>query len=212
MSATPSATRPNLTAEPSVRRMAPGRAAIKASVLASPCERLTATIQGSPGGGRRRVWMAVAAAPDKPPNRQPLGAAADQPAPDQAERRRADDPQQRRPVGDQSEIDREFVAAGDKFLGAVQGVDQEEAAAERQACEAVALLGDGRNSRQQPRQALADEAVGGEVRLRYRRSVELAVDFHGVAIDGHDRRARPDHEIGQGRHQRGRGVTLDHGC
>ena len=46
MSAAPSARRPNLTAEPSVNLCAPGRLPIKASDLASPCERLTAAIQG----------------------------------------------------------------------------------------------------------------------------------------------------------------------
>ena len=42
MSAPPSATRPNLTAEPSVCRIAPGLASIKAPVLISSCDRLTA--------------------------------------------------------------------------------------------------------------------------------------------------------------------------
>src|SRR6202022_2842522 len=35
------------------------------------------------------------------------------------------------------------------------------------------------------------------------------VDPHRGTIDGHDGRARPDHQIGQGVHQRGRGITID---
>src|ERR1700733_10764503 len=60
MSAPPSATRPNLTAEPSAWRIAPGRLSIKASVLGSPCDRLAATIRGARGAGRRRVWIGSA--------------------------------------------------------------------------------------------------------------------------------------------------------
>src|SRR6202166_3750739 len=64
MSAPPSATRPNLSAEPNTSRMAPGRSAMKASVRRSRCERLTATTQGSPPlGCRRRVWIGSAPSP-----------------------------------------------------------------------------------------------------------------------------------------------------
>jgi peptide/nickel transport system permease protein len=34
------------------------------------------------------------------------------------------------------------------------------------------------------------------------------VDLHRGTIDGHNGRARPDHQIGQGVHQRGRGITI----
>jgi hypothetical protein len=57
MSAPPSATRQNFIAEPAICRTAPGRLSIKASVRASPCERLTAAIQGSPADGKDRVWI-----------------------------------------------------------------------------------------------------------------------------------------------------------
>ena len=60
--------------------------------------------------------------------RQPFRAAADDAAPDQPERRGADDAEQRYPVGYQREVDSEFVAAGDEFRGGVQSrVDQKEA-------------------------------------------------------------------------------------
>ena len=66
-----------------------GSGAMKASVRLSPCERLTAAIQGSPRLGQRpgmdRLGHGTFA------DRQPLRAAADQPAPDQSERGRADD-------------------------------------------------------------------------------------------------------------------------
>jgi hypothetical protein len=48
--------------------------------------------------------------------------------------------------------------------------------------------------------------------IRYRRAVLLAVDLHDMTVDGQDRRTRPDHEIGQGRHQRRRGIAIDQGC
>ena len=73
--------------------------------------------------------------------RQPFGAAADQPAPDQSERRRADDAEQRHAVGHQRQIDGELVAAGDKFLGAVQRIDQKEAAVIRRLRQMGAFLG-----------------------------------------------------------------------
>ena len=57
ISALPSAIEPNLSADPSFSLMAPGRLPTKASVLTSPCERLTAATQGSPGFGSGRVWI-----------------------------------------------------------------------------------------------------------------------------------------------------------
>ena len=62
----------------------------------------------------------------------------------------------------------------------------------------------------QPRQTFADDPVGGEIRLRYRRSVELAVDLHRRAVDGENSRAGPDHQFGQRLHQRGCGIAIDH--
>ena len=74
------------------------------------------------GAGANRLDQRFALA-----KRQPFRAAADDAAPDQPERGRADDAEQRRSVGHQRQIDGEFVAAGDEFLGAVERVDQEEA-------------------------------------------------------------------------------------
>ena len=130
MSALPSATRPNFTAEPSVFVTASGRPSMKASVLASPCERLTAAIQGSPRVGQRagadRLGSADASC------RRTVRRSAPRPtmpAPEQPERGRADDAEQRHAFGHQREVDGEFVAAGDELLGAVERIDQEEAAA-----------------------------------------------------------------------------------
>src|SRR3979490_502839 len=129
MSAPPSATRPNLTAEPSACRIAPGLAPIKASVLISPCDRLTATIQGAPRGGRGRGWIGSARPPPPPPPPHPSRARPPPPPPPyQSECRRPDDAQDWRRVRHQREIDRKLVAAGDKFLGAVKRIDQKETA------------------------------------------------------------------------------------
>ena len=54
--------RQNLTAEPRICRIAPGRSAMKVSVRASRCDRLTATIQGAPGPGWARMWIVRAEA------------------------------------------------------------------------------------------------------------------------------------------------------
>src|SRR3984893_7815954 len=179
MSAPPSATRPNLTADPSIWRIAPGRSAIKASVRSSPCERLTATIQGAPGCGWARVWIPPAPGPAAPPSR----AAADQPAPYQSERRRADDAEQRCPVGHQREIDRKLAAPGDKFLGSVERIDHKQAAAIRRFRQMNALLGQRGDVRRDPRQAFGNDPVGGEIRLGHRRAVELAVATPPPAAD-----------------------------
>src|SRR5690242_13666970 len=58
-----------------------------------------------------------------------LGTLADQSAPQPSDGWRADDAEQRRPIRDQRKIDREFAPAGDELLGAVERVDQKEAAA-----------------------------------------------------------------------------------
>ncbi len=75
----------------------------------------------------------------------------------------------------------------------------------------VALLGDGRDRRNQPGQTFGDDSVGGVIRLRHRRPVLLAVDPHGQAIDGENGCAGPNHQIGQWLHQRGRGIAIDLG-
>ncbi len=58
---------------------------------------------------------------------QPFGAAADNAPPQQAARRRRDQAGNRNAVGHDGDIDRELVAAGEKFPGAVERVDDHEA-------------------------------------------------------------------------------------
>ena len=207
MSAPPSATRPNLTAEPSPagpRRAVPS---MKASVLLSPCERLTATIQGSPRGGKRAGTDRLGSGDAPPADRQPFGAAPDQPAPDQSQRRRADDAEQRRAVGHQREVDRELVAAGDELLGAVQRIDQEEAAAirwlrqMRRSSDSAGISG---ASRARPsamiRSAARSASVTGEPSV-------LPSTFIARAVDRKDCGAGPNHQFGQWLDQRGRGIA-----
>ena len=89
------------------------------------------------------------------------------------------------PFGHQREIDGELVAAGDEFLGAVQRIDQEEAAVDNggfaSGTRSSDSAGTSGTSRARPSR---DDPVGGQIRLRHRRSVGLAVDLHGVAVDG----------------------------
>ena len=113
------------------------------------------------------------------------------------------------PVGYQRQIDGEFVAAGDEFLGAVERVDQEEAVSIGRRGLLGALFRQRRYVRRQSRQTFGDDAVGGQIRLRYRRSVGLAVDLHGGTVDGEDGGASLDHEVGQRLDQFRGGVAID---
>src|SRR6185436_20987960 len=142
-----------------------------------------------PGANRLDPRLAFA-------KRQPLGAAADDAAPDQPERRRTDDAKQRYPVGYQRQVDGEFVAAGDEFLGAVERVDQKEAVSIGQRGLLGALFRQRRYVRNQSRETCGDDAVGRQIRLRYRRSVGLAIDLHGGTVDGKDGGASPGHDLG----------------
>jgi len=113
---------PNFTAEPSICRTAPGRLAMKASVRLSPCERLTATVHGSPGPGTGRVWIGlIAPGHGFARYRHALGAAADQPRPEQPQRRAPTMPSTGTPLVTSARLNGVFVAAGDEFLGAVRG-------------------------------------------------------------------------------------------
>lgn len=140
--------------------------------------------------------------------RYPLGATTDDAAPDQPQRRRADDPEQRRATGHQCQVDGEFVAAGDEFLGTVERIDQEEAVLKGQPRLSGALLGKRGYVRGQPRQAFGDDAVGREIGLRYRRSVALAVDLHGGTVDGQNCGAGRHHQVGQRFDQGGSGLAI----
>ena len=121
-------------------------------------------------------------------------------------------PNKRRAMGHQRHIDGEFVAAGDELLGTVERIDQEEAALVRRFRQINALLGQCRDRWNEPRKSIGDDAVGGEVRFRHRRSVDLAIDPHGSAVDGKNGRSGPGDEFGQGFHERGGGIAFDHGA
>ena len=58
---------------------------------------------------------------------QLLGAAADHAAPQQSLRRRGDNAGDRNAMRDDGDIDGEFVAPGEKFFGAVERIDEDEA-------------------------------------------------------------------------------------
>ena len=182
---------------------------MNASVRLSPCERLTATIHGCPRAGSGPGVDRLGRADGVAGYRHAFGAAADQPAPYQSERRRADDAKQRHPVGHQREIDRELVAAGDKFLGAVKRIDQKKAGAIGRVGTMQALLGERGDRGKQTRQPIGDDAIGGQIRLGHRRSVGLSVDRHGAPIHRKNRGTGPGDEIGQGFHERRRGFTTD---
>ena len=73
-----------------------------------------------------------------------------------------------------------------------------------------AFLRECRDIRKKPRQAFANDPVGGQIRFRHRRSVRLAFDLHRRAVDRKDGGAGPDHQLGQRLDQRGRGIAIDH--
>ena len=136
---------------------------------------------------------------------------ADDAAPDQTERRRANDAERRHAIGHQREIDSELVAARDELLGSIQRIDQEEAVLERRGDAGGAFFRQHADVRTQPRQAIRDDAVGGEVGLCYRRAIGFLVDVHGAAPNRADRHARFDHQCRQRFDQRQHGGCVD-GC
>ena len=127
---------------------------------------------------------------------------ADQSAPDQAQRRRADHAEQRHAIVEQGDVDGKFVAAVDEFLGAVERVDQEEAAIECWCRHIGALFGQSGDAGRQPRQPIGDDAVGRQIGLGDRRAVGLAVHTHPAAVDRQDRRTGLGHQFGQRLQQR----------
>src|SRR5436853_143131 len=82
-------------------------------------------------------------------------AATAQPPPHQPERRRADKAEQRLAIAYQRKVDREFAAAGDELLGAVERIDQEEAAHVGRARLIEALLRQRRYVGRNPREPFA---------------------------------------------------------
>src|ERR1700722_18676619 len=94
-----------------------------------------------------------------------VGTAADDTAPEDSERRRADDAEQGCPFSHERDIDRIFVTAGDEFPRAVEWVDQKVAAA-RYRLRLFArglLLRNDRHRRIKPFEAIADDGFGGFV-------------------------------------------------
>ncbi len=211
MSATPSATRPNLTADPSICLTAPGRLAMKASVLGSPCERLTATFQGLPRGGKLRVrigsttrggGIATASAVRRPGPTSPRHINPSAGAPMM--------PSSGVPLVTSAILTVNSWPAGDKFLGAVERIDQEEAAVvtanapgATRSSDSAGICGTSR-ARPSPmmRSAARSASVTGE-------PSDLPSIFIADAVDGEDGVAGPDHEFRQRCHQRGRGLAVD---
>ncbi len=159
MSAVPSATWQNLIAEPLALRVSGPSEARNASVAASRCERLTAAT--APASGQRRVWIAcgiVGAVCQQP---QPFGLLADNTAPNLAAFRRRNDAGDRHAARDNRQIDREFVAAGNKLARAVERIDNQETLVEaRDWPVGGQFFGNDRDAWQQSRQTLQDCRFG----------------------------------------------------
>jgi hypothetical protein len=158
----------------------------------APCERLTATIQGSPRFGklRMRIGSASRAA-------TPFTVIRSAPRPTSP---RQINPSAGAPIMPSSGVPL-VTSAGltvnslrpAEFLGAVKRIDQKEAAAIGRLGQIKPLLGQHGYFGNQTAQTFVDDPVGGQVRLRYRRSVDLAVDLHGAAVDGKNGGADLDH-------------------
>ena len=113
------------------------------------------------------------------PQLQPLGAAADRTAPQQTARRRGDNAGNRDATRDDADIDGELIAAGEKFLGAVERIDQDEApfevAARRRSTLSSATTGMPGSRRETPSMITASEASSAAVD---RREVVLDSPLH----------------------------------
>jgi hypothetical protein len=139
----------------------------------------------------------------------PFGAAADQPPPQQPDRRRADDAEQRDTVGHQRDVHGELAAAGEELLGSVERIDQEEAAAERRDHVVRPLFRQRRDFGDQLLQPVGDDAVSGKVGFGDRGSVALALDLYRIAVDRDDRKPGLHHQIGERPHQVRRRGAVD---
>ena len=114
-------------------------------------------------------------------------------------------------MGHQRQVDGEFVAAGDEFLGSVERVDQEEAFFVGLRGLLGALFRQRRYVGRHLGKALGDDSVGRQIGFGDRRSVGLAVDLHGGTVDGEDGSAGPDHDVGQRFDQRRGGIAVECG-
>ena len=102
---------------------------------------------------------------------QALGAVADNPAPDEPERRRNDNAELRYSLRHEPDIDSIFVAAGDEFARAVERIDQEIVGAGSGPRVFRLFLRHRRQARRKSRQAVTDDRFRNLVRRRYRRAV-----------------------------------------
>ncbi len=133
----------------------------------------------------------------------------DDATPDQSERRGADDAEQWLAVGDQGQIDREFLMAGDEFARAVEGVDQEKAVPVGRGGAAGPLLRERRHVGREPDKTLGNHRIRGEIRFRHQGSVGFSHDLHGLAVDIEDRQSGAGDKIGQRGQQRQGGITFE---
>jgi hypothetical protein len=120
-----------------------------------------------------------------------------------------DDTQQRRSVVYQGKVDCELAAAGDKLPGAVERVDQKETVVIGRHCPSKPLFGNSGDFRNQPREAVGEDAVGGKVGFRHRRAVDLVLQAHAGAVHGKNGGCGLRHVSGQRLDQRGGTVGVD---
>ena len=121
---------------------------------------------------------------------------------DRAERRHA-------PV-DQRDVDRELAVAGDELAGAVERVDEPEAAPVdgRDLAARGPFLGDDGDVRRQLPERRDDQPLGVLVGVGDGAAVGLGRHREIAAIDGHDLRPRGDGDVANGGEQR---LTPAHG-
>ena len=212
MSAPPSATRPNLTADPSVWRTAPGLAVDEGfgpgiAMRAADGHDPGLAACGKPAGVDRLGRSARASSPDvsrsapRPTSPRQINPSAGAPMM----------PSSGVPLVTSARLTVNSLRPATNSLVPSSGSIRKKLPSIGRLRQMDALLGQRRYLGSQPRQTFADDPVGGEIRLRHRRSVDLAVDLHRRPVDGENGGAGPDHEIGQGLHQRGRGIAIDHG-
>ena len=116
------------------------------------------------------------------------------------QRRRMEGAKHRTAVFDESDIDGEFIAAGDEFLGPVERIDQPKPAVAdiRHSPSRHAFLGDRRNIGRRVGQPGDDQGVGDFVGFGHRRGIEFSLHGDVAAVETHDLHAGPEGEfVGQ---------------
>ena len=129
---------------------------------------------------------------------QTLGFAADHAAPQQSLRRRGDDAGDRNAVRHDGDVDGEFVAAGEKFLGAVERIDDQETWTELpgglRPTLSSAITGMPGSRRETPSTMTASDASSAAVTGERSFLICRATDENGVAKG---RRSRPRDDTGE---------------